>query len=131
MIYIHKIITGCDKVCAYALPGTNLDYEGGVEMREKYERETRRDFYIRHCAACFWCIIFITYIFFKYTILLHIYVILLGGEVLYYALHQKQLQYKYDFAAILVIMILIVFALCMAGADWVYQHHPENYWFRI
>lgn len=74
MIYIHKIITGCDKVCAYALPGTNLDYEGGVEMREKYERETRRDFYIRHCAACFWCIIFIAYIFFKYTILLHIYV---------------------------------------------------------
>ncbi len=57
--------------------------------------------------------------------------ILLGGEVLYYALHQKQLQYKYDFAAILVIMILIVFALCMAGADWVYQHCPKNYWFKI
>ncbi len=36
--------------------------------------------------------------------------ILLGGEVLYYALHQKQVQYKYDFAAILIIMMLVVFA---------------------
>lgn len=57
--------------------------------------------------------------------------ILLGGEVLYYALHQKQVQYKYDFAAILIIMMLVVFALCMAGADWIYQHYPQKYWFGI
>lgn len=57
--------------------------------------------------------------------------ILLGGEVLYYALHQKQLQYKYDFAAIIIIMMLVIFALCMAGADWMYQHYPQKYWFKI
>lgn len=57
--------------------------------------------------------------------------ILLGGEVIYYALHQKQVQYKYDFAAILIIMMLVVFALCMAGADWIYQHYPQKYWFSI
>lgn len=54
--------------------------------------------------------------------------ILLGAEVLYYALHQKQLQYKYDFAAIIIIMMLVMFALCMAGFDWMYQHYPERYW---
>ncbi len=57
--------------------------------------------------------------------------ILLGGEVIYYALHQKQVQYKYDFAAILIIMMLVVFALCMASADWIYQHYPQKYWFSI
>lgn len=57
--------------------------------------------------------------------------IILGGEVLYYALHQKQAEYKYDFAAIIIIMMLIVFAMCMAGVDWIYQNAPENYWFKI
>lgn len=57
--------------------------------------------------------------------------IMLGGEVIYYALHQKQIAYKYDFAAIIIIMMLVVFAMCMAGADWVYQHTPEKYWFNI
>lgn len=57
--------------------------------------------------------------------------IMLGCEVLYYALNQKQIKYKYDFAAIIIIMMLVVFAMCMAGVDWVYQNAPKDYWFRI
>lgn len=82
-------------------------------------------------------VLFLLHIFFKgmeyYFIfeLWPIILILLGGEVLYYALHQKQLQYKYDFAAIVIVMMLVVFALCMAGLDWMYQHFPDRYWFRI
>ncbi len=82
-------------------------------------------------------VLFLLHMFFKgmeYYFIFELWpviLILLGGEVLYYALHQKQLQYKYDFAAIIIVMMLVVFALCMAGFDWMYQHFPDRYWFRI
>ena len=82
-------------------------------------------------------VLFLLHMFFKgmeYYFIFQLWpviLILLGGEVLYYALHQKQLQYKYDFAAIIIVMMLVVFALCMAGFDWMYQHFADRYWFRI
>lgn len=57
--------------------------------------------------------------------------ILLGCEVLYYALHQDKTGYKYDFAAVVVMMMLVIFAMCMAGADWLYQNYPDRCWFSI
>ena len=48
--------------------------------------------------------------------------IVLGIEVLFSTIRWKEQEFKYDFAAILIICILVCFALGMAGLDWLYQH---------
>lgn len=47
----------------------------------------------------------------------------LGIEVLISSIRFKEQEFKYDFAAIIIICILIVFAMGMAGLDWMYVHH--------
>jgi len=51
--------------------------------------------------------------------------IILGGEVLYYALHQSSIEYKYDFAAVVIIVMLVIFAMGMACADCIYYNYPK------
>lgn len=48
--------------------------------------------------------------------------IALGIEILFSTVHWKNQEFKYDFAAVILICILICFALGMAGVDWLYQH---------
>lgn len=47
----------------------------------------------------------------------------LGIEVLISSIRFKEQEFKYDFAAIIIICVLIVFAMGMAGLDWMYVHH--------
>ena len=46
----------------------------------------------------------------------------LGIEVLFASIRWKDEGFKYDFAAILIICILLFFAMGMAGMDWLYVH---------
>jgi len=48
--------------------------------------------------------------------------VMLGLEVLVSTIRFKGQEFKYDFAAIIIICILIVFAMGMAGLDWLYMH---------
>lgn len=56
--------------------------------------------------------------------------LVLGIEVLAASIRFKEQEFKYDFAAIIIICILIVFAMGMAGLDWMYAHRIEDlrYW---
>ena len=46
----------------------------------------------------------------------------LGIEVLFASINWKEQEFKYDFAAIIIVCILVVFAMGMAGLDWMYAH---------
>lgn len=46
--------------------------------------------------------------------------LVLGIEVLASAVRFKDMQFKYDYAAIIIICILLLFAMGMAGMDWAY-----------
>jgi len=46
--------------------------------------------------------------------------LVLGIEVLFASIRWKDVEFKYDFPAILIICILLVFAMGMAGMDWLY-----------
>ena len=46
----------------------------------------------------------------------------LGIEILVEALIGKKEEFKYDFAAIFIICIVVIFAFLMAGLDWLYIH---------
>lgn len=48
--------------------------------------------------------------------------LVLGIEVLISSIRFKEQEFKYDFAAIIIICILIMFAMGMAGLDWLYVH---------
>lgn len=48
--------------------------------------------------------------------------LVLGIEVLVAAVRWKDSQFQYDFAAIIIICILLVFAMGMAGVDWMYTN---------
>ena len=51
---------------------------------------------------------------------------LLGFEILYYAVRYKNESFKYDFAAVIIIIMLVIFAMGMAGVDWLYTNCPKN-----
>lgn len=57
--------------------------------------------------------------------------ILLGSEILISSLRWPEQHFQYDFAAILIILLLICFAMGMAGVEWVLTHTPEDAWIRI
>lgn len=52
----------------------------------------------------------------------------LGIEVLVAAVRWKDSQFKYDFAAIIIICVLLVFAMGMAGMDWMYTNRIAEYY---
>lgn len=51
--------------------------------------------------------------------------LVLGIEVLFSAIRWKNQEFKYDFAAIFIVCILVMFAMGMAGLDWMYAHELE------
>lgn len=55
--------------------------------------------------------------------------LVLGIEVLFAAVRYKDDSFRYDFAAIFIICILIVFAMGMAGMDWLYTHELIDIWY--
>lgn len=79
-------------------------------------------------------VLFLAHTFVKtinYGLIFHLWpfiFILLGGEILYYSVKGKDSQMKYDFAAIILLMLLAVFAMGMAGMDLLFEHIPADYW---
>lgn len=53
--------------------------------------------------------------------------IVLGIEVLFASVRWKEQEFKYDFAAIFIVCMLAVFAMGMAGMDWLYTHEFIHY----
>ena len=51
----------------------------------------------------------------------------LGVEVLVSAVRWKDERFRYDFAAIIIICILLFFAMGMAGMDWVYTNEIKEF----
>lgn len=50
--------------------------------------------------------------------------IILGIEVLISS-WKPEAQLQYDGAAVFLMIVLVVFAMCMAGLDWVFMHYPQ------
>ena len=50
--------------------------------------------------------------------------VVLGIEVLVSS-WKPEAQLQYDGAAIFLMVTLVVFAMCMAGLDWVFTHYPQ------
>lgn len=51
--------------------------------------------------------------------------ILLGGEILFFSFQSPKKHYRYDVAAIFIMLLLICFAMGMAGVEWMMKHTPE------
>ena len=65
-----------------------------------------------------------------YLLIFHLWpviLILLGGEILYYAVKAPEKHYRYDFAAVFIIFLLVFFAMGMAGLDWVMTNAPKDW----
>ena len=54
--------------------------------------------------------------------------LVLGIEVLVSAVRFKDMQFKYDYAAIIIICILLLFAMGMAGMDWAYTREVIEFY---
>ncbi len=78
-------------------------------------------------------VLFLLHIFIRavdYFVIFHFWpviFILLGGEILYYSARGNGGHMKYDYAAIILLMLLAVFAMGMAGMDLLFEHIPEDY----
>lgn len=76
-------------------------------------------------------VLFLTHLFFpviNYTMIFQFWpviFILLGGEILYFSITAPQRHFRYDFAAILIILLLTCFAMGMAGVEWILKCKPE------
>lgn len=79
-------------------------------------------------------ILFLVHTFAKtinYVLIFHLWpviFILLGGEILYYSLRAGDQHMKYDYAAIILLMLLAFFAMGMAGIDLLFEHAPADWW---
>lgn len=51
----------------------------------------------------------------------------LGIEILVSSIRWKEHEFKYDFAAITILCVLVIFAMGMAYLDWMYTHHFFNF----
>ena len=52
----------------------------------------------------------------------------LGMEILYYNCLAPEKAGTYDFAAIIILIMIVFFAMCMAGFDMVLTNMPKNIW---
>lgn len=79
-------------------------------------------------------VLFVFHIFWNnlnYLLIFHFWpviFILLGAEILFYAVKSPDKHYRYDFAAILIIFLLVCFAMGMAGMDWMMENIPDRVW---
>lgn len=82
-------------------------------------------------------VLFICHIFWSslnYLLIFHFWpvlFILLGVEILFYAVKAPDKHYRYDFAAILIIFLLVCFAMGMAGMDWMMENIPDKVWMQF
>lgn len=79
-------------------------------------------------------VLFLVHTFTKtinYVLIFHLWpliFILLGGEILYFSLRGGDTQMKYDYAAVILLMLLAFFAMGMAGMDLLFEHAPAEWW---
>lgn len=77
-------------------------------------------------------ILFMIHIFggvLNYMLIFHFWpliLIVLGGEILYYSCLAPEKAGTYDFAAIVILIMIVFFSMCMAGVDMVFSHMPED-----
>lgn len=77
-------------------------------------------------------ILFLIHIFggvLNYMLIFHLWpliLIVLGGEILYYSFFAPEKSGTYDFAAVVILIMIVFFAMCMAGADMVFSHMPKD-----
>lgn len=77
-------------------------------------------------------VLFLLHLFLKtidYLFIFHLWpviLILLGAEILIYSIKAPEKHYRYDFAAVLIILLLVCFAMGMAGMDWMLEHVPKD-----
>lgn len=67
-----------------------------------------------------------------YLLILHcwpVILILLGAEILFYVWKAPDAKYRYDFAAIMIILLLAGFAVTMAGVEWITANAPEQLYY--
>lgn len=56
--------------------------------------------------------------------------VMLGIEILFASIRWKEQEFKYDFGAIIIIFLLSIFAMGMAGMDYLYTHtNALEYWY--
>lgn len=78
-------------------------------------------------------VLFLLHLFVKsidYLLIFHLWpviLILLGVEILCYAIKAPEKHYRYDFAAVLIILLLVCFSMGMAGMDWMMENAPKNW----
>lgn len=63
---------------------------------------------------------------FDYTFIFHLWpvmFILLGLEVLYYSIRYKDIHFKYDVGAFFLLGIIIIFAMGMAGIEFLMDNY--------
>lgn len=79
-------------------------------------------------------ILFLVHLFIPtldYLLIFHLWpviFILLGVEILYYSLRGGDKLMRYDIAAVILIIVLAIFAMGMAGMDLLLEHMPEGIW---
>ena len=83
--------------------------------------------YIRNFTRGIWNIVFGGVL--NYMLIFHLWpliLIVLGGEILYYSFFAPEKSGTYDFAAVVILIMIVFFAMCMAGADMVFSHMPKD-----
>lgn len=67
----------------------------------------------------------------NYTLIFHLWpliLVALGLEILYYSCLTPEKAGAYDFAAIIILIMIVFFAMCMAGFDMVLTNMPKDIW---
>ncbi len=67
----------------------------------------------------------------NYTLIFHLWpliLVALGMEILYYNCLVPEKAGTYDFVAIIILIMIVFFAMCMAGFDMVLTNMPKNIW---
>lgn len=67
----------------------------------------------------------------NYTLIFHLWpliLVALGMEILYYSCLAPEKARAYDFAAIIILIMIVFFAMCMAGFDMVLTNMPKDIW---
>ena len=67
----------------------------------------------------------------NYTLIFHLWpliLVALGIEILYYICLSPEKAGAYDFAVIIILIMIVFFAMCMAGFDMVLTNMPKDIW---
>ena len=65
---------------------------------------------------------------FNYAFIFHMWpimLIMLGGEIIYYTLRFNDKHFKYDIGGMFMICFLILFAMGMAGVEFLMDNYPQ------